>query len=1674
MEDVMAMRRFCFILLFTFLLAMLAWIPTNSLNSNQNIIVGRNVNMVEGQTLPGGDPWLQRQNEPSMAVSTRNPLHLLAGANDYRTVDIPILGEELPGLPEGAAAGDAWLGVFKSFDGGESWMSTLLPGYPQDISFEGTSSPLFGFQAAADPTVRTGANGLFYYSGIAFNRIEHGRSVVFIARYIDNNNIEDPDPENDPIEYIDTKIIDEGTSGQFADKPWIAADIPRSGGTVQVDGQNIPRHNVYIVYSLFLGDLSQNVHNKILFARSTDCGNTWEHPIKLSESQRINQGTTLAVDPKNGTIYVAWRRFASEGESDAIMFCKSTDGGQKFSKATVAAEINPFDQGTTETSFRTNAFPTIAVDGNNNVYLAWSERNLSVHNNAGEDARIVIISGKNGKGWPPNPKPVDDYNGHGHQIMPSLTFAAGKLMMAWYDFREDVAGNTCNHWENYISDDHASICEWRHTVDVRVAQADPGTNPDFGTSTQVSKYYWIMKGEVCYQAQFNPPNYPLFKQGTVPFIGDYIDICPSPVFILENGAWRFNTKSDDPSIFHVTWTDNRDVRPPPPPLYDWTNYNPPDPGQVYPQPPEFPHPGCSSGKNTGMRNQNVYTSRIIPGIEVGSLGNTKSLSSIRPQAFVVCVKNTTDEIKNLELIIVNQPPDAPDGWASFILPEPDEEEIVDLLPVNIAPHSSISRPVFVQSSYPDASIRINVKEIGGGLQGFIVLNPDPTNPEVVLEDEAHDPNVGGSVVEVNLVNANLVNANLVNQQIPDVNLVNANLVNFNPAANLVNANLVNANLVNPSMESSVNLVNVNLVNASVESPDAVTDIQWEVTNDGNTTSSYTFRSVAPETLPEGLYAQLIIYRAHTTPGTDGQNCELMEVPHHEVLVNLVNPHIIDPNVEDVNLVNPDLENSAIWNATFALAPGEKAIVALRIIRETGSGISAAEAIRAAEEFTQNIGVGVTSHALNTDETEISVSTTPVQIFTLTLPNGVVGTPYSKYLKIFGGTGPYTWYIPPGRLPKGLNLVDPQIDEYTREIFGTPEFDSNVSYPHTHTFALDVTDSNMDSDTKDLSIKILDELEILTADLPAGTLGEYYSQTLSAKGGIGDYEWSISSGSLPEGLELNTSTGEISRTPTASGTFNFTVKVSDPGPPEQEATKDLSIIILVLNPTIEGKVNFRGEGLGGVTMEVRDLSGELILTDDTDGNGSYSFEVDYGWTGTVTPSSLEEHLFYPPSRKYETPVFANQTGQDYAAYKEDWVVPYNNDSVNGDEEASAIAADNGKAHVTGYSTGKTTGADYATIKYDSSGIPDWVTKYDGPSHEGDFATDVIVDASGNVYVTGYSYRGTPVKHSDYCTIRYDSSGDVVWEEKYDSRRNGNDVATAIAVHSTGVCVTGRSEESLGSDEKDHDFYTVMYAISNGKRIWDNRYDGPADDADEATAIAVDSSGNVYVTGRSIGDGTDFEYCTIKYNSSGDEEWVRRYSNESVNGDDVATAIAVDSSGIYVTGRSIGDGTDFDYCTIKYNSSGDEEWVRRYSNESVNGDDKATAIAIDEWGNVYVTGRSKGNGTDFDYCTVKYDSSGNEKWASRYNGPGDGDDEATAMTLDSTGIYVTGRSKGNGTNYDYATVKYDFSGEVILVARYEGSGDDEAKAIAVESRNIYITGTSQGSGTAKDYVTVKYIH
>jgi uncharacterized delta-60 repeat protein len=362
--------------------------------------------------------------------------------------------------------------------------------------------------------------------------------------------------------------------------------------------------------------------------------------------------------------------------------------------------------------------------------------------------------------------------------------------------------------------------------------------------------------------------------------------------------------------------------------------------------------------------------------------------------------------------------------------------------------------------------------------------------------------------------------------------------------------------------------------------------------------------------------------------------------------------------------------------------------------------------------------------------------------------------------------------------------------------------------------------------------------------------------------------------------------------------------------------------------------------------------------------------------------------------------------------------------------------------------------------------EWVARYSGPGSFDDDATALAIDNSGNAYVTGYSYVSGP-RH-DYTTIKYNSDGDTVWVRRYNGTGNNTDLALAIAVDISGnVYVTG---ESVGSGPG-QDYATVKYN-SAGEEQWAARYNGPGNYWDTARAIEVDDSGNVYVTGESYGFGYDI--ATIKYNSNGDSVWVRRY--HSGNGEDLARDIAVDDSGnVYVTGYSAGLGTFNDYVTIKYNSTGDSVWVRRYNGPG-NGYDYAIAVTIDDSGNVYVTGNSSGSTTDDDYTTIKYNPVGEELWIARYNGLENQWDEAVAIAVDNIGnVYVTGCSYSVSTNRDFATIKYNSNGDTVWVRKYNGPANDQdyGRAIAIDnSGNVYVTGESYDSNSDDDYATIKY--
>jgi len=217
---------------------------------------------------------------------------------------------------------------------------------------------------------------------------------------------------------------------------------------------------------------------------------------------------------------------------------------------------------------------------------------------------------------------------------------------------------------------------------------------------------------------------------------------------------------------------------------------------------------------------------------------------------------------------------------------------------------------------------------------------------------------------------------------------------------------------------------------------------------------------------------------------------------------------------------------------------------------------------------------------------------------------------------------------------------------------------------------------------------------------------------------------------------------------------------------------------------------------------------------------------------------------------------------------------------------------------------------------------------------------------------------------------------------------------------------------------------MY-LQNGNANWIRRYNGPDNSYDFGRSITSDNNGNIIVTGESNFNNSGYDYNTIKYNQNGDLLWASGY-NGTGNGDDLGVSVKTDDqNNIYVTGSSNGVGTNEDYVTLKYNSAGTQQWLQRL-NGSGNGRDvpKSMVIGIDN--SLYITGTSLNSG-NFDYASVKYDTSGVEKWVRTYNGNGSGLDAATSIAINNQEfVVVTGLSYGgSGTSYDYASVKYSQS-------------------------------------------------
>ena len=391
-----------------------------------------------------------------------------------------------------------------------------------------------------------------------------------------------------------------------------------------------------------------------------------------------------------------------------------------------------------------------------------------------------------------------------------------------------------------------------------------------------------------------------------------------------------------------------------------------------------------------------------------------------------------------------------------------------------------------------------------------------------------------------------------------------------------------------------------------------------------------------------------------------------------------------------------------------------------------------------------------------------------------------------------------------------------------------------------------------------------------------------------------------------------------------------------------------------------------------------------------------------------------------------------------------------------------------------------------------------TKQLGTSAD-DFGFGVAVGGSGNVYVTGLTGGGldgnTNVGGADVFLVKYDSAGTKQWTRQLGT--SSYDSGQGVAVDGSGnVYVTGLTGGSLdgNSNAGNWDIFLVKYD-SAGTKQWTRQLGTTAEDG--GYGVAVDGSGNVYVTGHTGGslDGNTnvggADIFLVKYDSAGTKQWTRQLGTSSY---DSGQGVAVDGGGnVYVTGLTGGglDGNsnagNWDIFLVKYDSAGTKQWTRQLGTITY---DYGYGVAVDGSGNVYVTGFTFGgldgntNAGGADIFLVKYDSAGTKQWARQLGTITN--DYTHGVAVDSSGnIYVTGETLGgldgnaNAGNWDIFLVKYDSAGTKQWTRELGTTVDDYGYGPAVDSSgNIYVTGetrsgldgnTNAGGG---DIFLVKY--
>jgi hypothetical protein len=374
--------------------------------------------------------------------------------------------------------------------------------------------------------------------------------------------------------------------------------------------------------------------------------------------------------------------------------------------------------------------------------------------------------------------------------------------------------------------------------------------------------------------------------------------------------------------------------------------------------------------------------------------------------------------------------------------------------------------------------------------------------------------------------------------------------------------------------------------------------------------------------------------------------------------------------------------------------------------------------------------------------------------------------------------------------------------------------------------------------------------------------------------------------------------------------------------------------------------------------------------------------------------------------------------------------------------------------------------------------EWIHQFG--STGSDSAQSVSLDASGNMYVTGYTsgdLGGSNAGAGGAFLTKIAPGGTEVWTKQFGTI--GGDKAFGVSVDATGnAYVTGSTGGSLGGTNAGSSDAFLTKFDPGGNELWATQIG--TINSDQAYDISVDASGNAYVTGSTGGSlggtnaGSSDAFLT-KFDAVGTELWTRQFGT---SGREEARGVSIDaSSNVYVAGYTdclcLGgpaglDPSDVDVFLTKFDNSGAELWTAQFGSTFDGRSYGAMDVSVDAGGNAYIAGWILEGDT---YAILaKYNADGVVQWT-RQIGTIWGPDSAAGVSVDAGGnVYITGYTDGafgypwdplNNSTAAFLS-KYDAQGSELWTLPFGTSSDDLATDVFVDAAgNAFVTGHTWGS-------------